>query len=104
MLLTPTRGAERFCERVRDILVERMTDQEVIAWHLDQAALGVANCISDDVRIQSLPPSILDSTIANDPVAPPASDAFFWSVTFSDQRNRSKLRSKWFRQFLADGT
>jgi hypothetical protein len=102
ILLNPTPGAERFCERVRDILVERMTQQEAIAWHLDQAALGVAYLISDDVRIQSLPPSIMDSTIANDTVAPPAPDAFFWSVTFSDQRNRSKLGSKWFRQFLAD--
>ena len=79
-----------------------MTQQEAIAWHLDQAALGVAYFTSDDVRIQSLPPSIMDSTIANESVAPPAPDAFFWSVTFSDQRNRSKLRSKWFRQFLTD--
>ena len=94
-----TSGSRRFFATVRDYILERMTDPEGLAWHLDQAALAGAYLACPDVDVWHIPPKTMVSRTLKP--GPDDDDTLFWSVTYSIEANAQKLNGLEFLQFLS---
>jgi hypothetical protein len=85
-----------FFSAVGDYCLERMTDPQAMAWHLDQAALAAVYLASADIDFFLIPPKTMISTMPRKKPAREAA-ALFWSVTYSVEANAQKLESEDFQ-------
>ena len=97
-----TEQGKAFAEKVRAYLLDRITALGGrLPWHLDQTALAYGQLTSPNLRWYAIPPAALQSDPSSaETSSAPRSTTLFWSVTASDDANRSKEQNPIFQELV----